>query len=137
MTALETESFTFLSSVQSSKTTSWIKLDSSKTPFNLNWILFEEFEGSVLGLEKDDLRINVYPNPSPDNITVESTYLPKDKINYLLVDINGKVLFNKKVEYSSEIYEEISLLNLRQGLIFLIIMEGDNLLEIKKIFIKK
>ena len=61
----------------------------------------------------------------------------KDKINYLLVDINGKVLYNKKVEYSSKIYEEISLLNLRQGLIFLIIMEGDNLLEIKKIYIKK
>ena len=61
----------------------------------------------------------------------------KDKINYLLVDINGKVLYNKKVEYSFKIYEEISLLNLRQGLIFLIIMEGDNLLEIKKIYIKK
>lgn len=114
-----------------------IRLLFTKTPFNLNWILFEEFEGSVLGLEKDDLRINVYPNPSPDNITVESTYLPKDKINYLLVDINGKVLYNKKVEYSSKIYEEISLLNLRQGLIFLIIMEGDNLLEVKKIYIKK
>ncbi len=114
-----------------------IRLLFTKTPFNLNWILFEEFEGSILGLEKDDLRIKVYPNPSPDNIKIESNYLPKDKINYLLVDINGKVLYDKKVKYTSKIYEEISLLSLRSGLIFLIIMEGDRLLEVKKIFVKK
>ena len=114
-----------------------IRLLFTKTPFNLNWILFEEFEGSILGLEKDDLRIKVYPNPSPDNIKIESNYLPKDKINYLLVDINGKVLYDKKVKYTSKIYEEISLLSLRSGLIFLIIIEGDRLLEVKKIFVKK
>ncbi len=114
-----------------------IRLLFTKTPFNLNWILFEEFEGSILGLEKDDLRIKVYPNPAPDNIKIESNYLPKDKINYLLVDINGKVLYDKKVKYTSKIYEEISLLSLRSGLIFLIIIEGDRLLEVKKIFVKK
>lgn len=114
-----------------------IRLLFIKTPFNLNWILFEEFGGSVLGLEKDDLRIKVYPNPSSHTITVESTYLPKDEIIYTLVDINGKTILNKRSEYSFNIFEEIDLSNLRSGLAYLIIMEGDSLLEVKKIFIKK
>ena len=91
----------------------------------------------MLGLEKDDIRIKVYPNPSSDIITVESTYLPKDEIKYTLVDINGKIIFNKRANYSSNIYEQINLLNLRSGPTFLIIMEGDSLLEIKKLLIKK
>ena len=114
-----------------------IRLLFTKTPFNLNWILFEEFEGSVLGLEKDDIRIKIYPNPSSDIITVESTYLPKDEIKYTLVDINGKIIFNKRANYTSNFYEQINLLNLRSGPTFLIIMEGDSLLEIKKLLIKK
>ena len=114
-----------------------IRLLFTKTPFNLNWILFEEFEGSVLGIEKDDLRINVYPNPTSNEITIESTYLPKDIINYKIADINGNLLFEKQVKYKSKIQEEINLLNFKPGLIFLIIIEGNNLLEVKKIFIKK
>ena len=113
-----------------------IRLLFTKTPFNLNWILFEEFEGSVLGIEKDDLRINVYPNPTSNEITIESTYLPKDIINYKIADINGNLLFEKQVKYKSKIQEEINLLNFKPGLIFLIIIEGNNLLEVKKIFIE-
>ena len=114
-----------------------IRLLFTKTPFNLNWILFEEFEGSVLGIEKDDLRIKVYPNPTSNEITIESTYLPKDIINYKIADINGNLLFEKQAKYKSKIQEEINLLNFKPGLIFLIIIEGNNLLEVKKIFIKK
>ena len=114
-----------------------IRLLFTKTPFNLNWILFEEFEGSVLGIEKDDLRIKVYPNPTSNEITIESTYLPKDIINYKIADINGNLLFEKQAKYKYEIQEEINLLNFKPGLIFLIIIEGNNLLEVKKIFIKK
>ena len=114
-----------------------IRLLFTKTPFNLNWILFEEFEGSVLGIEKDDLRIKVYPNPASNEITIESTYLPKDIINYKIADINGNLLFEKQVKYKSKIQEEINLLTFKPGLIFLIIIEGNNLLEVKKIFIKK
>ena len=35
--------------------------------------------------------------------------------------------------YMSKIYEEIDLNNINEGLIFLVIYEGDNLLEIRKI----
>ena len=114
-----------------------IRLLFTKTPFNLNWILFEEFEGSVLGIEKDDLRIKVYPNPTSNEITIESTYLPKDIINYKIADINGNLLFEKQAKYKYKIQEEINLLNFKPGLVFLIIIEGNNLLEVKKIFIKK
>ena len=34
-----------------------IRLLFTKTPFNLNWIQFEEFEGTVLGFEKNDIRL--------------------------------------------------------------------------------
>ncbi len=113
-----------------------IRLLFTKTPFNLNWILFEDFEGTVLGLEKDDLRINVFPNPTDNFIKIISDYIPKNRINYKLVDLNGKILYQRSKFYRSNILEEIDISSFRSGLIFLIITEADQLLEIKKILIK-
>ena len=104
-----------------------------KTPFNLNWILFEEFEGTVLGLEKNDIRLKIYPNPTSEKITVESDFITNDIITYKLVDSNGKVFANRNKLYTSKIYEEILLNGINKGLFFLVIYEGGNLLEIRKI----
>ena len=113
-----------------------IRLLFTKTPFNLNWILFEDFEGTVLGLEKDDLRIDVFPNPTDKFINVISDYVPKNNINYKLVDLNGKIIYERNKLYRSKISEKIDINSLKSGLIFLVISEEDQLLEIKKILIK-
>ena len=104
-----------------------------KTPFNLNWIQFEEFEGTVLGFEKNDIRLKIYPNPTSEKITVESDFVTNEIINYKLIDPNGRVFVDINRLYKSKIYEEIRLNNINNGLIFLVIYEGDNLLEIRKI----
>ncbi len=104
-----------------------------KTPFNLNWILFEEFEGTVLGLEKNDIRLKIYPNPTSEKITVESDFITNGIITYKLVDSNGRVFANRSKLYTSKIYEEILLNGINKGLFFLVIYEGGNLLEIRKI----
>ena len=112
-----------------------IRLLFTKTPFNLNWILFEDFKGTVLGLEKDDLRINVFPNPTDKFINVISDYVPKNNISYKLVDLNGKIIYERNKLYRSKISEKIDINSLKSGLIFLVITEEDQLLEIKKILI--
>ena len=110
-----------------------IRLLFIKTPFNLNWIQFEEFEGTVLGFEKNDIRLKIYPNPTSEKITVESDFVTNEIINYKLIDPNGRVFVDINRLYKSKIYEEIRLNNINNGLIFLVIYEGDNLLEIRKI----
>ena len=110
-----------------------IRLLFTKTPFNLNWIQFEEFEGTVLGFEKNDIRLKIYPNPTSEKITVESDFVTNEIINYKLIDSNGRVFVDINRLYKSKIYEEIRLNNINNGLIFLVIYEGDNLLEIRKI----
>ena len=110
-----------------------IRLLFTKTPFNLNWIQFEEFEGTVLGFEKNDIRLKIYPNPTSEKITVESDFVTNEIIDYKLIDPNGRVFVDINRLYKSKIYEEIRLNNINNGLIFLVIYEGDNLLEIRKI----
>ena len=104
-----------------------------KTPFNFNWILFEEFEGTVLGLEKNDVRLKIFPNPTSEKITIESDFITNEVVNYKVVDSNGRIFIDMNRLYMSKIYEEIDLNNINEGLIFLVIYEGDNLLEIRKI----
>ena len=79
-----------------------IRLFFKKTPFNLNWILFESFEGTVLGIEKDDIRINVFPNPTDRYIKIKSDYVPDDIVYYTLVDLHGNIMYRKKQELPKE-----------------------------------
>ena len=108
-----------------------------KIPFNLNWILFEEFDVPILGLELDNIRINVYPNPIKEKINIESEYIPKSSIEYKILDSNGRLFYERSTRYDSNINEEIELKNIKSGFIFLIILEGDRLLQVRKIIIDK
>ena len=113
-----------------------IRLFFKKTPFNLNWILFESFEGTVLGIEKDDIRINVFPNPSDRYIKIKSDYVPDDIVHYKIVDLYGNIIYRRSKNYLKNIYEEIEINSLKSGLFFLVINEGEKLLEVKKIIIQ-
>ena len=40
-----------------------IRLFFKKTPFNLNWILFELYDGEILSIENKEINFIVYPIP--------------------------------------------------------------------------
>ena len=58
-------------------------------------------------MEKHDIRLKIYPNPTSEKITVESDFITNDIITYKLVDSNGRVFAFKSKLYTSKIYEEI------------------------------
>ena len=100
-----------------------------KTPFNFNWILFEEFEGTVLGLEKNDVRLKIFPNPTSEKITIESDFITNEVVNYKVVDSNGRIFIDMNRLYMSKIYEEIDLNNIN----ILSIEKWYDLLSLKEI----
>ena len=114
-----------------------IRMMYKKTPFNLDWVLFEEFTGEVLGLELNNLRIKVFPNPTKGTLKIESDFVPKEIINYKIVDILGSLLFERNVNYTSEIKELINLNNISSNMVFLIISEGDKVIDVRRVIKEK
>ena len=114
-----------------------IRMMYKKTPFNLDWVLFEEFTGEVLGLELNNLRIKVFPNPTKGTLNIESDFVPKEIINYKIVDILGSLLFERNVNYTSEIKELINLNNISSNMVFLIISEGDKVIDVRRVIKEK
>ena len=80
-----------------------------------------------------DITLKIFPKPTSEKITIESDFITNEVVNYKLVDSNGIIFIDRNRLYMSKIYEEIDLNNINEGLIFLVIYEGDNLLEIRKI----
>lgn len=67
--------------------------------------------------------INLFPNPSKNYITIESN---KPIISYSIYDINGKLI--QQENYPSN---RISVSNLQEGIYFLIILDGENVIRKK------
>ena len=114
-----------------------IRLFFKKTPFNLNWILFELYDGEILGIENDEIYLSVHPNPATKHIKIKSDYVPQKSITYKLIDISGKVLFRREKFNENQINEYIALSNVNSDLIILHIYDGNQLISIKKILIKE
>ena len=72
------------------------------------------------------LGCSAYPNPASDFLTLKIENYRIDNLSYMLSDVNGKLLENKKVEGNET---SISMTNLLSGLYFLKII--DNQKEIK------
>ena len=72
-----------------------------------------------------------------EKINIESEYIPKSSIEYKILDSNGRLFYERSTRYDSNINEEIELKNIKSGFIFLIILEGDRLLQVRKIIIDK
>ena len=114
-----------------------VRMMFKKTPFNLDWVFFEEFTGQVLGLELKDTRIKIFPNPTKGFLNIESDFTPKEIINYKVVDILGSLLFEKNVNYNSNIKDLIYLNNLPYNIVFLIISEGDKVIDVRRVIIER
>ncbi len=76
------------------------------------------------------LELSVYPNPATDFATLKTGNYEGENMNYLLFDINGKVLLQNKVEGSETM---IPLSDLAKGTYFLKIIDKKRELKIFKI----
>ena len=114
-----------------------IRMMYKKTPFNLDWVLFEEFTGEVLGLELNDIRIKVFPNPTKGALNIESDFVPKETINYKVIDNLGSLIFERSVNYNSRIKDLINLNNVPSNMVFLIISEGDRVICVRRVIKEK
>ena len=114
-----------------------IRLFFKKTPFNLNWILFELYDGEILSIENKEINFIVYPNPAREYLKIKSHYSPKKNITYKLIDISGKVLFRREKFNENQINEYIELNNVNSDLIILHIYDGNELISIKKVRINQ
>ena len=107
-----------------------INYSSKKTPaLIVNWILFESFEGTVLGIEKDGYKNQCFPNPTDRYIKIKSDYVPDDIKNYTLVDLNGNIMYRRSKNYLKNINEKIDISSFNH--LFLVINEGEKLFETK------
>ena len=114
-----------------------IRMMYKKTPFNFDWVLFEEFTGEVLGLELNDTRIKVFPNPTKGALNIESDFVPKETINYKVVDNLGSLIYERSVNYNSRIKDLINLNNVPSNMVFLIISEGDRVIDVRRVIKEK
>ena len=62
--------------------------------------------------------------------------MPDDIVHYKIVDLHGNIIYRRSKNYQKNIYEEIEINSLKSGLFFLVINEGEKLLEVKKIIIQ-
>ena len=62
---------------------------------------------------------------------------PAPFINYKIVDILGYLLFERNVNYTSEIKDLINLNNISSNMVFLIISEGDKVIDVRRVINEK
>ena len=114
-----------------------IRLFFTKTPFNLNWILFERFDGEILGVENENIEIKIYPNPANDLIKIKSLYNPQNPLKFLLIDKLGRPLLIRESFDQNKIDEVIELNQINSGLFILLVYDGNFLLSSKKVIINR
>ena len=114
-----------------------IRLFFTKTPFNLNWILFERFDGEILGVENENIEIKIYPNPANDLIKIKSLYNPQNPLKFMLIDKLGRPLLIRESFDQNKIDEVIELNQINSGLFILLVYDGNFLLSSKKVIINR
>ena len=113
-----------------------IRLMFRKTPFNLNWILFEDFDGPILTVENNISKYNIYPNPSNYELNIESYLDLPTNIKFQFIDTNGLKVLGRSRNYSDKFKEVFNTSSFNSGLYFLMIFENNIPVEIHKIIIK-
>lgn len=63
------------------------------------------FSTSVNTLEKEKIDLNIYPNPTTGDITLElQNFTGKEDLNFCLYDVAGKLLMTQKVETEKSVF---------------------------------
>ena len=96
----------------------------STQPFIVNGLTGNE-QGKSSGIE-----CVVYPNPTHDLINLKIGNYNLDNLNYLIYDISGRLLMNKKIE---SLETSISLAEFKPAIYFLKITENSKELKVFRI----
>ena len=93
----------------------------------------------TLSENKNELNINIYPNPTSDfiNINLDSDILKMDELlDVTIYDLNGKTLFSTSFLSSEKTFKlNLSKLNLDNGVYF-VMVKSNNLSYLEKLVIK-
>lgn len=86
------------------------------------------------GVEETDIRLSVYPNPTRDFIVLSVQNSNTQNMTYILYDVLGKIIENKKLIGSQT---SISMLYLADDIYFIKVLNNGNELKIFKIIKNK
>lgn len=86
------------------------------------------------GIEETDIKLSVYPNPTTDNVVLTVENANTQNMTYMIYDLLGKVIENKKLNGSQT---SISMVTLANDIYFIKVMNQDKELKIFKIIKNK
>jgi photosystem II stability/assembly factor-like uncharacterized protein len=75
-------------------------------------------------------KVNIYPNPTSQNLFIQSVL----KLSYKIIDANGKIIIS---DTKDAFYHNVDVNNLASGIYFLEIISNDNVIENHKIKIDR
>jgi len=99
-----------------------------------------DLHGIAYRLQKEDStfitssKVNIYPNPTASNVTIEFEQLPESFVIVQMDDLTGKELINKRLESSLRINFELN--HLKSGTYLLKVSDVNGLIETKLLIIK-
>ena len=112
----------------------WQDNGGSYTFKNANDVGLEVLSTSVSLNQKEDVQLNIYPNPTSDFLTVTSTNLAESSL-IRMYDIAGRIVYQKKLEDNSDFTMRINVSNLSSGEYVLSIV-SDGTIASKQVVIK-
>lgn len=86
------------------------------------------------GIEETNIKLSVYPNPTTDNVLLTVENANTQNMAYMLYDLLGKVIENKKLNGSQT---SISMVTLANDIYFIKVMDNDRELKVFKIIKNK
>jgi len=89
---------------------------------------------TISGIDETKLvseRINIYPNPNEGIFTISFTGFENEKVQFTILDLQGRTVVNEQLTVNSEFNKEIDLSRLPKGMYFLRVNTTD------KVFTKK
>ncbi len=86
------------------------------------------------GFEETNISLSVYPNPTTDFVVLSVLNSNTQNMTYMLYDVLGKIIENKKLSGSQT---SISMINLANDIYFIKVLNNDNELKIFKIIKNK
>jgi aminopeptidase YwaD len=81
-----------------------------------------------------DFQVSFFPNPTKDFLNINFGTLTENKYQFLLIDINGKVVLDKTID-NPNLIEKINIANFQKGIYLANLLAGDKKIS-KKIVIE-
>ena len=79
---------------------------------------FESYQAFEDSFKEEHLNIRVYPNPTSSVVSLEAKMVPKETINYTVIDVSGRVMLTGKTTEFENANSSIDMSQLRDGTYF-------------------